>query len=99
MLHLVKRERPCATFADLRVLNAKRASRKFRKINFEKILQTPTFIFFLSHCSTDASLTEKVLIYLLYLCDGTSTNKYLSREEAKYSDAIVLQASIEKTFQ
>ena len=67
---------------------------KFQKMNFQKVLQMPIFMF-LFYGSANTSVTETELIYILYLFDGTPTIKNLNIEDVKTTDAIGFQASTE----
>ena len=52
----------------------------------------------LSDGSTDSSITEQEVIYVLYLLDGTPTVKYLSIESVKTADAKGIIESLEEAF-
>ena len=71
---------------------------KVSQNELSKDLPNANFYSFLSDGSTDTSITEKELVYVLYLNDGTPTIKYLSIEDAKTADSIGLQAAIEQAF-
>lgn len=68
---------------------------KFQKMNFQKVLQMPTFICSFFYGSADTSVTETELIYILYLFDGTPTIKNLNIKDVKTDDVIGFQASTE----
>ena len=71
---------------------------KISKNELARDLANARFYSVLSDGSTDTSVTEKELVYILYLCNGTPTVKYFSIEDVKTANAIGLQAAIEQSF-
>lgn len=63
-----------------------------------KHISNARFYACLNDGSTDASVTEQELVYVLYLSEGTPTVKFLSIESVKSADAVGITASIEEAF-
>ena len=83
-------DRQCAVFTEY-IAEVSRDS-------LAKHLANARFFSCLNDGSTDASILEQELVYVLFLSEGTPTLKFLSIESLKTGDAEGIKASIEEAF-
>jgi hypothetical protein len=85
-----RNDRQCAVFTEYIA--------EVTKDSLAKDLANARFFSCLNDGSTDASVVEQELVYVLFLSEGTPTLKFLSIESVKSGNAEGIRASIEEAF-
>ena len=71
---------------------------KVMREDLQELICKANYFSVLSDGSTDSSVSEQELIYILFICEGTPVLKYLSLESVKKADAHGLKAMLETAF-